>query len=73
MTATLFQYPKSMRAEIERSGMEHWSEGGDYKRLAHALERAQEIADEKNFPIEVIFIGTRRTVYPKSLKDKGYY
>lgn len=40
--------------------------------LAMAMARARDVADELNVPVQVDFIGTSRTVYPKALVDRGY-
>ena len=73
MPPTLFRYPESMKRELEAAKMPYWSEGKECKRLSDALEYAKKIAQEKNFPIEVVYMGTARTVYPQALKDMGYY
>ena len=73
MPAALFRYPAPMKQEIERAQLPYWSEGGEYKRLSEARKRAEELAEEKNFPIELLWMGQARVIYPEALKDKGYY
>ena len=72
MPPTLFRYPQAMKRELEAAQMPYWSEGRDCKRLSDALEYAHKIAEDKNFPIEVVYLGTARTVYPSALQKRGY-
>ena len=60
-------YPDAMRREIERKGMDWWAQGGSFDSFSKAVDRAKEIADERNFPVQVTYMGQKMTVYPKSI------
>ena len=59
MTGALFSYPDAMRDDLDKAGVYPWTAGGEFK--------ASEYAEEKNMPIEVTWLGTQRTVYPKAV------
>lgn len=67
MVKVMFSYPESMRREISRKGMEWWAEGGGFPSFEEAIEHARSIAEEKNFPVQVAFMGNKIVVYPKSI------
>lgn len=67
MTGALFSYPDAMRDDLDKAGVYPWTAGGEFKSLSEALEKASEYAEEKNMPIEVTWLGTQRTVYPKAV------
>ena len=63
----MFSYPDSMAREIRKSGMDWWAQGGAYPSFSDAIDDARRIAEEKNFPVQVAFMGNKMTVYPESI------
>ena len=64
--------PLIMRRKMEQKDMEWWSRGGEYESFADAIDNAKDIADEMNFPVEIRCMGKSMTVYPRSLRERGY-
>lgn len=71
MTGALFSYPDVMKNDLAKADVYPWTAGGEFDSLADALKKAQEYAEEKNMPIEVAWLGTQRTVYPKAVGYGG--
>ena len=63
----MMSYPEAMRRDIDNKGMKWWAEGGSYDSFSEAIEKAKEVAEEKNFPIQISYMGKKMTVYPKSI------
>jgi len=63
----MFSYPETMSREIRRQGMKWWAQGGEFDSFESAIEEARRIAEEKNFPIQIAFMGNKLVVYPKSI------
>lgn len=71
MTGALFSYPDMMRSDLDKAGVYPWTAGGEFDSYADAIAKAQEYAEEKSMPIELRWLGTRRTVYPKAVGYGG--
>lgn len=63
----MLSYPDAMRRDIDRKGLTWWAEGGSYESFTEAVDKARAVAEEKNFPIQVSYMGQKMTVYPKSI------
>lgn len=63
----MLSYPDIMRKKILEKGMDWYGKGGEFESFAAAVEEAQRVAEEKNFPIQVKAMGKKMTVYPSSL------
>ena len=68
----MMSYPDSMRRDLDRKGMRWWAKGGEYDSFSDAIDEANRVASEKNFPIQLKCMGQKMTVYPKKLRDMGY-
>lgn len=72
MVKVMMSYPDAMRSELDRRGVEWWAKGGEYESFSEAIGVAREVAAARNFPIQLKCMGNKMTVYPESLKSKGY-
>ena len=60
-------YPDAMRRDVERKGMEWFARGGEFESFSDAVEKARGLAEVKNFPIQVTYMGQKMTVYPEAI------
>lgn len=63
----MFSYPEAMRKSILAKGMRWFACGGEFDSFADAMEEANRLAQEMNFPIQMKSMGQSYTAYPKSI------